>query len=274
MRQSAGRHVKTAYRIVRDTLVIDLGSVHRVLSSAPRSGGLVKARSILNHQVAANPVEGVGNHLRAAPESGTLPAPGKARFLTHSRKGVGSRPEGLPTPRAKWSDPARYLGTLASDLDAEPPCVGLMTAVPMKQLVAMREESNGVSVECFCTVGVTNAVRAGEPAFFAGSGRRCCEAGTINIILITNANLSVPAMVGAVQVATESKTAVLMDRGVPSRAGHGGATGTGTDTVVIACRLRGGPRIQYSGTHTEIGAMIGRLVDRCVQAGLTRAASA
>lgn len=244
MRQSAGRHVKTAYRIVRDTLVIDLGSVHRVLSSAPRRGGLVKARSILNHQVAANPA--VGQPL----------------------------PHGKPTGRATWSDPARYLGTLASDLDAEPPCVGLMTAVPMKQLVALREEANGIWVECFSTVGVTNAVRAGEPAFFAGSGRRCCVAGTINIILVTNASLSVPAMVGAVQVATESKTAVLMEHGVPSRAGHGGATGTGTDVVVIACRLRGGPRIQYSGTHTEIGAMIGRLVRRCVQTGLTRAASA
>jgi iron complex transport system ATP-binding protein len=254
MRQSAGRHVKTAYRIVRDTLVIDLGSVHRVLSSAPRRGGLVKARSILNHQVAAEPVEGVRNHLSERP--------------------AGRCAQMVPDPLSprKWSDPARYLGTLASDLDAKPPCVGLMTAVPMKQLVALREEANGIWVECFSTVGVTNAVRAGEPASFAGSWRRCCAAGTINIILITNANLSVPAMVGAVQVATESKTAVLMDRGVPSRAGHGGATGTGTDAVVIACRLRGGPRIQYSGTHTEIGTMIGRLVRRCVQTGLTRAA--
>lgn len=234
--------VRVKHRVIQNTLVIDLGQVHRVLSSAPRSGGLVKARSILNHQVAANPV---------------------------IRQPL---PHGKPTGRATWSDPARYLGTLASDLDAEPPCVGLMTAVPMKQLVALREESNGLWVECFCTVGVTNAVRAGEPAFFAGSERRCCVAGTINIILVTNAKLSVPAMVGAVQVATESKTAVLMDRGVPSRAGHGGATGTGTDAVVIACRLRGGPRIQYSGTHTEIGAMIGRLVRRCVQTGLTRAA--
>ncbi len=244
MRPSAGGYVKTAHRIVRDTLVIDLSLVHRVLSSAPRSGGLVRARSILNHQVAANPVA--------------------QRPLFH----------GKTNGRTKWSDPARYLGTLAWDLDAEPPCVGLMTAVPMKRLVALREESNGIWVECFCTVGVTNAARAGEPAVFKGSGRRCCEAGTINIILITNANLSVPAMVGAVQVATESKTAALMDRGVPSRAGHGGATGTGTDAVVVACRLRGGPRIQYSGTHTEIGAMIGRLVGRCVQTGLTRAASA
>ena len=40
--------------------------------------------------------------------------------------------------------------------------------------------------------------------------------------------------------------------------------------VVIASSLEGMHRVPYSGTHTEIGAMIGRLVTRCVQAGLTR----
>ena len=241
MNRSERDRVRVKHRVVQRTLVIDLGAVHRVLSSAPRGGGLVRARSILNHQVAANPV------VRRPP------------------------PDGKPAGRAPWSDPARYLGTLATELGAESPCVGLMTAVPVKQLVGLREESDGIWVECFCTVGVTNAAKAGEPAFFAGSGRRCCSAGTINIVLVTNATLSVPAMVGAVQVATESKTAALMDRGVPSRAGHGGATGTGTDTVVVACRLRDGPRLHYSGTHTLIGAMIGRLVGRCVQTGLARA---
>jgi len=142
----------------------------------------------------------------------------------------------------------------------------------MKHVVALREESNGIWVECFCTVGVTNAVKAGEPASYTGSGRRCSSAGTINIILVTNAILSIPAMVGAVQVATESKTAVLLEQAISSWTGRHVATGTGTDTVVVACRLRGGPRLHYSGTHTMIGAMIGRVVGRCVQTGLARTA--
>ena len=149
-----------------------------------------------------------------------------------------------------------------------------MTAVPMKRVVALREESNGIWVECFCTVGVTNAVKAGEPASctYTGQGRRCGSAGTINIILVTNAILSVPAMAGAVQVATESKTAVLLKQAIRSWTGRHGATGTGTDAVVVACRLRGGPQLHYSGTHTMIGAMIGRVVGRCVRTGLARAA--
>lgn len=242
MRRSEDSRVQVKHRVIHDTLVIDLGSTHRVLSSAPYRGGLVKARSILNHQVAANPV---------VRQSG---------------------PSGRPARQVNWSDPARYLGARASELKAKSPAVGLMTAVPMKRVVTWREESNGIWVECFCTVGVTNAVKAGEPASHTGSGRRCGSAGTINIILVTNAILSVPAMVGAVQVATESKTAVLLEQAIRTWTGHHVATGTGTDTVVVACRLRGGPRLHYSGTHTMIGSMIGQVVGRCVRAGLVRAA--
>ncbi|HKO31398.1 MAG TPA: adenosylcobinamide amidohydrolase, partial [Nitrospiraceae bacterium] len=81
-----------------------------------------------------------------------------------------------------------------------------------------------------------------------------------------------PAMVGAVQVITESKTATLMDRMVPSAKVDSLATGTGTDAVVVASRLHDGLRVPYSGTHTQMGAMIGRVVERCVQDGLARAA--
>ncbi|MGH7228005.1 MAG: adenosylcobinamide amidohydrolase, partial [Nitrospiraceae bacterium] len=92
--------------------------------------------------------------------------------------------------------------------------------------------------------------------------------GTINIILVTNARLASSALVGAVQVATESKTAVLLSKKVPSWTGSPGATGTGTDAVVVACGT--GPRLRYSGTHTKIGEMIGRLVRRGVTEGLIR----
>jgi iron complex transport system ATP-binding protein len=125
-------------------------------------------------------------------------------------------------------------------------------------------------VECFCTVGVTNAVRAGELPIADSRLRR--PVGTINIILVTNARLTASAMVGAVQVATESKAAVLLERAIRSSVSPAIATGTGTDAVVVACGLRtDGPMLRYSGTHTEIGAMIGRLVRSGVLLGLDRA---
>jgi adenosylcobinamide amidohydrolase len=241
MRRASQDGMAVRHRVVQNTLIIDLGASHRVLSSAPRGGGLITARSILNHQVVAAPFRQPGS------------SPGR-----HGR-------------RATWSDPARYLGAVAVTLGARLPCVGLMTAVPMKRLVTVQEEVHGLSIRCFCTVGVTNAVKAGEPAHCSGAGQRCCPTGTINIILVTNVGLSIPAMVGAVQVATEAKTAVLLSRSIPSHSGRAGATGTGTDAVVVAAPLRAARRVYYSGTHTEVGALIGRVVTRAVERGLKRA---
>jgi adenosylcobinamide hydrolase len=165
--------------------------------------------------------------------------------------------------RRPWGDPTRYLGLVAETLSAPQPCVGLMTAVLMRRLIVLREQWENLWVEGFFTVGVTNAVRAGEPT----GERPTSSAGTINIILVTNAALSTSAMVTLVQVITESKTASLLAQNVPSHSGRPGATGTGTDAVVIASGDDG--RLRYSGTHTKIGELAGRLVMKGVTRGLT-----
>ncbi|MBD0315500.1 MAG: adenosylcobinamide amidohydrolase [Nitrospiraceae bacterium] len=221
------------------TLVIDCGATMRVLSSAPLCGGLHRTRYILNHQVA----------------------------MSLSEKKLGTAPRSF-TPD---EHPSRTLRRVGAILGIHESCVGLMTAVPMTRLVIGREESNGLWVECFATVGVTNAVRAGEPPLQDPVVTQ--KPGTINVILITNGCLSHAAMVGAVQVVTETKTGVLRDHAVPSWTGRPGATGTGTDAVVIAsaCR-RAGPWLPYSGTHTAIGALMGQVVGHCVTQGLARAA--
>lgn len=227
--------ISTRHWVACDTLIVDLSARMRVLSSAPRGGGLRTTRYILNHQVPPNP-----------PGAGV---------------------------RENWEHPSRYLRRLAERLGVESDCVGLMTAVPMTQLVAHREERKGLWVEGFATVGVTNAVRAGEPVRRMQGEPSGATAGTINLILVTNGCLAVPAMVGAVQVATESKTGVLRDHAVPSWTGLAGATGTGTDAVVVASALRGnGPWHPYAGTHTEIGSMIGRVVAECLLQGLALSA--
>ena len=72
-------------------------------------------------------------------------------------------------------------------------------------------------------------------------------------------------------MATESKTAELLSERVPSWTGLPGATGTGTDAVVVASGVQGeGMALRYSGTHTLFGEMIGRLVRRGVGEGLAR----
>jgi adenosylcobinamide hydrolase len=226
--------VRTSHRVIEQTLVIDLGGRRRVLSSAPQGGGLTLASCVLNHQVEA-----------------------------HS-SAIGGQPK-------RFTDPARFLRKVAFRLGIRARTVGLMTAVPMTQLVMARAASDGIWVECFATVGVTNAVRAGEWPSQRSHRDRPGKPGTINLILITNGSLSHAAMVGVVQVATEAKTGVLHDHAVPSCSGMA-ATGTCTDAVVIACRLQGqGPSHIYGGTHTVIGALVGRAVTNCMTRGLAKA---
>jgi Uncharacterized conserved protein len=233
VRQRCPASLVTEFTVRHDTLMIDLGKRMTILSSAPRGGGLARARYILNHQVPDHSV--------------TIPR---------------------PTSKQVWGDPSRYLGRLATDLDMGNPCVALMTAVSLKDLVILREESADIWVEGFFTVGVSNAVRAGEPNGVAERDVESFTPGTINIVLITNARLAIPAMVGAVQVATESKTATLLAESVPSWTSGQGATGTGTDAIVI---VNGeGPAHRYSGTHTKMGELIGRVVARGVLSGLLR----
>lgn len=206
-----------------------------MLSSAPRAGGVTRARYILNHHVAGKPI---GNDDRG--------------------RGTGVRA----------ADPARALSQLARSLGIRDKFVGLMTAVSLADIVTVREVYGQMWVEGFVTVGTSNAVRAGEPVMLSQRNRRSMRLGTINLILVTNARLSGSAMVGVVQVATEAKTAVLLHAKVKSWTGRSGATGTGTDAVVVVSGE--GPFQRYSGTHTILGELVGRVIGQAVTEGLSR----
>ena len=225
--------MQTAYRVSRKTLIVDLGGLRTVLSSAPRAGGVTRARYILNHQVAANSIA-----------------------------------KGDRDKNARCADPAKTLSQLALSLGIRDPFVGLMTAVSLADLVTVREAHDELWVEGFVTVGTSNAVRAGEPVVLGQRMDSQTQPGTINLILVTNARLPVSAMVGMVQVATEAKTAVLLKARVKSWTGRSGATGTGTDAVVVVSG--NGPRQRYSGTHTVLGELVGRAIETAVTEGLAR----
>lgn len=229
------RAMQTLFRVRRKTLIVDLGTVRSVLSSAPRAGGGTRARYILNHQVAARPIG-------------------------RENRGTGAG--------VHCADPARTLSKLATSLGIHDKFVGLMTAVSLADLVTVREAYEQFWVEGFVTVGTSNAVRAGEPVTPRQRTSNGTYPGTINLILVTNAHLSAAAMVGMVQVATEAKTAVLLHAKVKSWTGRSGATGTGTDAVVVVSG--DGPPQRYSGTHTILGELVGRVVGTAVTEGLSR----
>lgn len=137
---------------------------------------------------------------------------------------------------------------------------GFMTAVYLNKTKSVTLWEQDVTVTALVTAGVSNATSAGisEPASFAP--------GTINIILLVDANLTHAALVNAVITATEAKTASLHDKNILTPNGLS-ATGTSTDAICIACTGRG-ESMEYAGSATLIGWLMARTVRECLQEAL------
>lgn len=161
-------------------------------------------------------------------------------------------------------EPEVYLSSLAQHLGVERPTVGLMTGVLMERLVRKVIQTEGLLLECFATVGVSNALAVGDPATYDE------RPGTINIIVVCNQPLTPPALVEAVQIVTEAKVQALYVTKIRSTASDALATGTGTDCVAVACP-HGEPAYQYCGKHTHLGELLGRVVGQAIEEGLRRA---
>ena len=153
--------------------------------------------------------------------------------------------------------PADDLLACAHALGIRENFVGMMTAAKLERARCVVEQSGGLTVAVLITLGLTNPMAAGvsEPGLL--------EIGTINLIVLMDADLSAAALINAVMTATEAKTLALIDGGARTRDG-GPATGTSTDAIAVACTGRGEP-VRYAGTATEIGYRLGRAVRRGVQ---------
>ncbi|NDR58416.1 adenosylcobinamide amidohydrolase [Aliiruegeria sabulilitoris] len=120
-----------------------------------------------------------------------------------------------------------------------------------------RAALDGATVQCLATVGLSNAERVGhrqrfDPASF----------GTINIAVDCSVGLTEAAQIEALSIATQARTAAVIDAGMLLP--EGPATGTGTDCIAFAAPPGD---VAFAGLHTAIGEAIGRAVYDAVFAG-------
>jgi len=220
------------------TLLVRFPSHRRVLGT---NNGFLRARAVMNHSA--------HHHLwhRAEETLKDSSACGGKRYLEAIRKAAASR---LGISEAELA----YMGT-AADLDN-----GMVATC----------KSSPVTVAALVTAGAeTNALRTGTDEGTSVEPDNC-TAGTVNIIILTNARLSDAAMTRAIITVTEAKTAAFEDLLVPSSYTKGvQATGTGTDSVVIVSG-NSGPTVTYTGGHGRIGCLIGRVVHKAVIKALER----
>ncbi len=118
----------------------------------------------------------------------------------------------------------------------------------------------GVTATCLATVGLSNGERVGQ---------RCTEPvplpGTINVLVHVSEPLAQSALIETVSVATEARTAAILDSGT-RRAGVA-VTGTGTDCIVVAAP-DGANGVPFAGLHTALGEAVGDAVYWTIREGV------
>jgi adenosylcobinamide amidohydrolase len=144
-----------------------------------------------------------------------------------------------------------------------PDAVGLLTSRNLDAYLSVRKRHGEHRAEAVVTVGIGNALRAGDPPGPAG------RISTINILCHVSAALSDEGLLEALALAAEARTLAVREADVPSSLTGLPATGTGTDCIVIAAP-EAGQRVDYAGKHTALGHLIGAVVHDAVQAGIAQ----
>ncbi len=194
---------------------IDFDIPHRVVSSAVLNGGFVEADNIVNVKV-----------------------------------------EGHSDTKQKMLDlPEAALANYCLKQDWQGKIVGMMTAASMDSLRVVRTAEQGVEIIVLVTSGLSNPRRAGDRAEYREISHSATHTGTINIICLTTATLTDAAMIEAVSMAAEAKSAALQNLGVLSPVSNDLATGTGTDAIAIASGY-GPQEVRYCGKHVLFGEML------------------
>jgi adenosylcobinamide amidohydrolase len=150
--------------------------------------------------------------------------------------------------------------------------VGLMTSRRVDRFCDVEISHGSASARCIATVGLANALRAGDLPGEDGKIRvgkigKVGKIGTINLLCRTSHALSPEAQLEVLALAAEARTLAVVEAGVASRRSGLTASGTGTDCIVVACP-RGERAARYAGKHTELGHVVGAAVAQAVRAGV------
>jgi len=170
-------------------------------------------------------------------------------------------------------DPPALLRRALADAGL-PDAVGLMTARDVRtfEVVEAADSGGALRAHCVATVGLANALAAGDPPGTPPG----VHAGTINICVSLSVPLTDEALLEALALAAEARTAAVLEARLPSPLSGRPASGTGTDCIVIAAPVAapGGAypaaRLAYAGKHTRVGSVLGAAVRDAVARGIAR----
>ena len=135
--------------------------------------------------------------------------------------------------------------------------VTMLTSRDVCSFTEASAQAGRCKAHCVATVGLSNAERIGRRR-----PRTPARWGTINIAVRLSCGLTRTGLIEAMSIATEARTAAVIEVGLTLPTGI--ATGTGTDCIAIAAPR--GPR-DFVGLHTDAGEAIGAAAYRATLAG-------
>ncbi|MDF2634307.1 MAG: adenosylcobinamide amidohydrolase [Pelosinus sp.] len=169
-----------------------------------------------------------------------------------------------------------HMRLVAQEIGLDPETVsGMGTAASMENVSIQSKSYESLIVTALVTGGVeVNGGRAGDPATYFQPNTKSSyqKPGTINIMLIIDADMPPGTLARALVTCTEAKTAALQELMAGSNYSNGLATGSGTDQTMIIANPNSSLYVEDAGKHDKLGELIGCVVKDAVKEALRRQA--
>ncbi|HWR38605.1 MAG TPA: adenosylcobinamide amidohydrolase [Patescibacteria group bacterium] len=150
---------------------------------------------------------------------------------------------------------------------------GMGTAASMENVAIVVKKFRELTVTAIATAGVEgNGGRVGDPTPHYSPVEKIREhkPGTINIMLVIDADLPPGIMARALVTCTEAKTAALQELMAGSLYSTGLATGSGTDQTIVVTNPQSPLYFEGAGKHNKLGELIGLAVKPAVKEALLK----
>jgi adenosylcobinamide amidohydrolase len=156
-------------------------------------------------------------------------------------------------------DPMKLVYDAQKNLQVTTDFIAMLTAAKIQNLSITTRQIGDITITVIATAGWRHGESAGEDI-----KNSHYAFGTINIIVILNANPTDSCLVNLFLTATEAKTAAMNDYDIRSRYSGDAATGTITDSLSVV--VTGvGEKIELGGPASNIGQLVGSAVRQVVK---------
>lgn len=156
-------------------------------------------------------------------------------------------------------DPMKLVYNAQKNLQVTTDFIAMLTAAKIQNLSITTRQTGDITITAIATAGWRHGESAGEDITNSHY-----TFGTINIIVILNANPTESCLVNLFLTATEAKTAAMNDYDIRSRYSGDAATGTITDSLSVAATGIG-EKIELGGPASNIGQLVGSAVRQAIK---------